>query len=192
MKRSNQPVAKKCPTRGMSPAAGEAIDPTGPGTLEQTCFHVSRAYFNYVALLEQVLSDLDLATNVKPGMGHVLFALFERDNLIIKDLVHRISLAPSTLTGILSKMEAGSLITRGSDKADRRAVRVKLTTRGKSLRARAMLALKRVNAVMEATLSAGEVKTAKLSLTAMNQAMYAEAQRRKSLGRETRPPGSRA
>lgn len=179
MKRSNQPHPPKVvPQRG-SPPAVAAIDPTGPGALEQTCFHVSRAYYNYVALLEQVLNDLDLATPVKPGMGHVLFALFERDNQIIKDLVQRVSLAPSTLTGILSKMEAGSLITRGSDKTDRRAVRVKLTARGKSLQARAMLALKRVNAVMEAGLSADEVKTAKLALTAMNQAMQAEARRRK-------------
>jgi len=163
---------------GMAPVeAPKAIEPVGLGPLEQTCFHVSRAYSNYVALLERVLAELGLKRNVRPGMGHVLFALFERDDLIIKDLVRRVSLTPSTLTGILTNMETGKLITRVQDKTDRRAVRIKLTSIGRSLEARCMTALERVNAVMEAGLTAPQVREAKLALAAMSRTMQDEARR---------------
>jgi len=143
-----------------------AADPTGSSPLEATCFHVSRAYFHYVSLLERVLDDLHLAKAIRPGMGHVLFALFEHDHLIIKDLVQRTSLAPSTLTGILDKMERAELVARVADPSDGRAFRIALTRRGRGLRERCMEALGRVSAVMEAGLSAVEIKQAKKALAA--------------------------
>ena len=49
-------------------------------------FYLGRAYYAYVGLLERVLANHDLDGHLRPGMGHVLFALFEQDDCIIRDL----------------------------------------------------------------------------------------------------------
>src|SRR5580698_7078261 len=73
-------------------------------------FYIGRAYYNYVGLVERRLADAALDKHISPGMGHVLFALFERDGRIIKDLAAQVKLSYSTMTGLLSRMERAGLI----------------------------------------------------------------------------------
>ena len=44
--------------------------------LEEAYFFISRAFYAYVGYLERLLEELGLDEHLRPGMGHVLFALF--------------------------------------------------------------------------------------------------------------------
>ncbi|HEY3237811.1 MAG TPA: MarR family transcriptional regulator [Polyangiaceae bacterium] len=119
-------------------------------------FALGRAYYNYVGVLELVLEDEGLGSWVKPGMGHVLFALFQRDDLNIKDLVEQLQVSPSTLTGLLGRMETAGLLERSRDPNDGRAVRLRLTRRGRSLEQRCWLVHRRMSRFYRAFLTSQE------------------------------------
>ena len=71
---------------------------------------------------------------LQPGMGPILHALFEEDHLIIKDIVERTQVTHGRLTPMLARMEKSGLIQRSRDGEDGRAVRVRLTPRGRALK----------------------------------------------------------
>lgn len=54
--------------------------PKAQDALSALSFYIGRAYYNYIGLLSRLLKEC---------MGHILFALFERDNLVIKGLAQR-------------------------------------------------------------------------------------------------------
>jgi DNA-binding MarR family transcriptional regulator len=132
---------------------------------------LGRAYYRYIALVDRVLLEVGVADRVRPGMGHVLFALFEKDNRVIKEIVERSDVAASTLSGILRQMEKHGLVRCGVDAEDGRAVRVRLTPLGKSLEKRLRKAQVRVHEIMCADLSEAEIRAVKKTLARMTQAM---------------------
>ncbi len=66
-----------------------------------------------------------------------LLALWEEDNLTVKALGEKLYLDSGTLTPLLKKMELQSLITRVRSSDDERNVYIKLTEKGRGLRAKA-------------------------------------------------------
>ena len=64
----------------------------------------------------------------------ILTCLWEQEGLNAKDLSDLLVLDSSSLTGHLDRMERGGLVVRREDPADRRAVRVFLTEKGRRLR----------------------------------------------------------
>lgn len=141
------------------------------GALQEISFHLGRAYYSYVSFLEKVLREKGLDKHVRPGMGHILFALFEKDNVIIKDIAERVQLSPSTLTGMLKRMERTGIISRRRSQDDGRAVQVNLTALGRSLEPRCHDVVIVLNRVMTAGLEPGETETVKKALSAMTRAM---------------------
>jgi DNA-binding MarR family transcriptional regulator len=139
--------------------------------LEGVSFYLGRAYYRYVALVESALQEAGVADRVRPGMGHVLFALFEKDDRVIKEIVERAGVSPSTLTGILRQMERHGLVKCRADEEDGRAVRVRLTPLAKSLEKRLRKAQVRVHKVMYADLSSAELQAVKQALARMTSAM---------------------
>jgi MarR family transcriptional regulator, organic hydroperoxide resistance regulator len=139
--------------------------------LEGVSFYLGRAYYRYIALVESALQEAGLSDRVRPGMGHVLFALFEKDDRVIKEIVERADVSPSTLTGILMQMEKHGLVVRRADKEDGRAVRVRLTPLAKSLERRLRAIQVRVHKVMYADLTAPELRAVKQGLARMTSAM---------------------
>jgi DNA-binding MarR family transcriptional regulator len=134
--------------------------------------------------VDRELRKVGVANRVRPGMGHVLFALFEKDDRIIKEIVERADVSPSTLTGILAQMEKHGLIVRRTDKEDARAVRVRLTPLAKSLEKKLRRAEAQVRKVLHADLSMDELKMVKHALARITSAMRAN---------EARPqPGKRS
>ena len=119
------------------------------GALSEAIFSISRLFYAYVARLEAVLEELGLAEHVRPGMGHVLFALFEEDDVIIKNLVERTRLAPSSLGRLLVQMHRAKLVDRRPCDDDGRAVRVRLTSLGRSLEKRCRRALAKLKRIVE-------------------------------------------
>ena len=80
-------------------AAEQGVSPKGRSTddpLDQIVWSIGRAYYAYVGLLERVLAETGLDRHVRPGMGHILFALFEEDGRNIKEIAARTQLSGST------------------------------------------------------------------------------------------------
>lgn len=68
------------------------------------------------------------------AQGRILYVLWQEDNLPIVELSRRTSLAKTTLTSMLDRMEASDFLQRLYDKADRRQIRIILTEKAKALR----------------------------------------------------------
>lgn len=139
-------------------------------------FCLGRAYYNYVGLLERTLRATGLDRHLRPGMGQILFALFEQDDCIIKQIAERVELSPSTLTGMLQRMERAGIIETRRDESDGRAVRIRLTRLGRSLRERCRTVLQTVTRVLSADMTAAEVDAVKHGLQRMVAAMRVDEQ----------------
>jgi DNA-binding MarR family transcriptional regulator len=141
------PSSRQKPARARRhapPADRQAAD---GDPLDRLIWYLGRAYYTYVGLLERVLVEVGLDRHVRPGMGHVLFTLFEQDDCSIKEIAARSQLACSTLTGLLTRMESGGLIERRRDDTDGRLVRVRLTNLGRSLEPRCRQVVERLDGV---------------------------------------------
>lgn len=67
----------------------------------------------------------------------VMLVLWHEDDILVKDIGQRLFLDSGTLTPLLKRLEASSLIARTRDVADERQVRITLTPEGRALRAQA-------------------------------------------------------
>lgn len=70
------------------------------------------------------------------AQGRILYVLWQEDNLPIVELSKRTGLAKTTLTSMLDRLESGGFLTRQFDTADRRQIRIVLTEKTRSMRAR--------------------------------------------------------
>ena len=68
---------------------------------------------------------------VRPAYLGVLMSLWREDRLNVGELGRRAGLEPSTMTGLLDRMERDGLVLREPDPADRRAHRIALTELGR-------------------------------------------------------------
>lgn len=67
------------------------------------------------------------------AQGRILYVLWQKDQISISSLSSQTSLANTTLTAMLDRMEASGLIVRTPDPADRRNRLIVLTEKAKSL-----------------------------------------------------------
>ncbi|HPF87300.1 MAG TPA: MarR family transcriptional regulator [Candidatus Limiplasma sp.] len=81
---------------------------------------------------EKLLADAGVDA-FNGAQGRILYVLWQEDNVPIATLSKQTGLAKTTLTGMLDRMEQGGLINRRFDPADRRQVRIALTTRARAL-----------------------------------------------------------
>ena len=72
--------------------------------------------------------------HLSPAQGRILMALWEQDDIPVRQLAELTSLDKSTLSLSLSRMEQSGIVQRAGDPMDRRIVRVKLTEHGKTYR----------------------------------------------------------
>lgn len=128
-------------------------------------FCIGCAYSNYLGLLERLLAEIGIEKHIAPGMGPILFALFEEDNDIIKNIGERVRLAPSTLSSLLSRMEKHGVVKRYRDKKDGRAVRIKLTPLGRSFEPPCRALLDRLRRQIQTGLTDDEVETLRALLS---------------------------
>ena len=71
---------------------------------------------------------------VRPAYLGSLMSLWREDGLKVIDLGRRAGLEPSTMTGLLDRMERDGLVERRPDPADRRVLKIFLTGTGASIR----------------------------------------------------------
>lgn len=65
--------------------------------------------------------------------GRILYVLWQEDNLPMSELGKRTSLAKTSLTTMIDRMEERGYICRNNDPVDRRQIRITLTDKAKSL-----------------------------------------------------------
>ena len=86
--------------------------------------------------------------NLSPAQGRILMALWEQDDIPVRQLAVLTSLDKSTLSLSLSRMEQYGIVQRLGDTADRRVVRVKLTDNGRMLRQSCVKAMQELEVML--------------------------------------------
>ena len=145
--------------------------------LDSVIWDLGRAYFAYVGVLERVLVEYQLDHVLRPGMGLVLFTLFEQDSRTIKELAERSQLACSTLTGVLQRMEKAKLVVRTRDAQDKRLVRVTLTPQARKLERKCRQVAQRMTSLSHQSIGEKNLAKCKKYLSNMTSAYRVEEQR---------------
>jgi DNA-binding MarR family transcriptional regulator len=70
---------------------------------------------------------------VRPAYLCVMMSLWEEDGLKVIELGKKAGLEPSTMTGLLDRMERDGLVSRTTDPRDRRVLRIYLTESGQNV-----------------------------------------------------------
>jgi len=83
-------------------------------------------------MFTQMLKDYGIE-ELNPGQGRILFALWQEDDVPIRELSIKTQLTKSTLTTMLDRLETAGFLKRGSDDDDRRIIKVKLSEKSKNL-----------------------------------------------------------
>ncbi len=90
---------------------------------------ISRATLAVTSHLKKGFANEGIGT-IKPAYLGVLLSLWDEDGLKANELGKRAGLEPSTMTGLLDRMERDGLVKREPDPNDRRAHRIHLTQEG--------------------------------------------------------------
>jgi DNA-binding MarR family transcriptional regulator len=181
------PSPHKQPAQVAESPQRPALDSTRP-VLDDLPLYLPRLFYSFLGVVERKLTEAGLEGRLQPGMGHVLLRLYEQDNCIIKDIGRSLRVAGGTLTGLLNRMQRAGLIQCRRCKKDGRAVRVALTSLGRSLEPRVRAFHESVIGIVQGDLSAVEVQEAKRLLGRMlNSLRAAEESMRPD---PSRKPGS--
>ena len=82
---------------------------------------------------DRMLAEADIDA-FNGAQGRILYVLWQGDGLTISQLSAQTSLANTTLTSMLDRMEQSGLIVREPSPTDRRALRIRLTDKDRALR----------------------------------------------------------
>ena len=93
------------------------------------CFTVYSTAHAFNRAYKPLLDALDLTYPQYLAM----FALWEKNNITVKEIGERLHLDSGTLTPLLKRLEAVGLVRRARDTADERNVRISLTPAGEAL-----------------------------------------------------------
>lgn len=84
-------------------------------------------------LFDRMLAEADIDA-FNGAQGRILYVLWQGDGLTISQLSAQTSLANTTLTSMLDRMEQSGLIIREPSPTDRRALLIRLTDKARALR----------------------------------------------------------
>lgn len=84
-------------------------------------------------LFDRMLAEADVDA-FNGAQGRILYVLWQGDGLTISQLSAQTSLANTTLTSMLDRMERSGLIQREPSPSDRRALFIRLTDKARALR----------------------------------------------------------
>lgn len=173
MKSSPKTTASKDVKKRQSAKAAEQ-----DSILEELPLFLAKVNLTYLRAMTRYMAPGKEEIKMHPGMASVYFALGEKDNCIIQDLVDRLSIPNGTLTGILQAMERSQLITRERCSKDGRAARIRLTDRGRKLMPEMKQRHEAVRKVLEKNLKASEVADLKRLLGKVFHTMELEGSER--------------
>jgi DNA-binding MarR family transcriptional regulator len=138
-----------------------------------TFFLITRASLSVTSIFKKVLADEELS-EVKPSYLGVLMCLWENeamdeilsklgseDGMKLTALGRCAGVEPSTITGLVDRMERDGLVYRSNDPDDRRAQKANLTEKGRLIRARVFNALDKMEEGAFAGIAPEEMDAAK-------------------------------
>lgn len=94
---------------------------------------ISRVALQIISAMKKGLIEAGIET-VRPAYLGVLLCLWQEDERKVIDLGRCARLEPSTMTGLLDRMERDELVHRTPDPNDRRAQRICLTAEGRQIK----------------------------------------------------------
>jgi DNA-binding MarR family transcriptional regulator len=100
----------------------------------QLCFALYACSREITKLYKPVLDELGITYPQYIS----LLVLWEKDNITVKEMGHKLHLDSGTLTPLLKRLECMNLIKRIRDTVDERNVYIKLTSEGIDLRKKAL------------------------------------------------------
>lgn len=95
-------------------------------------FLISRIKQKGTRIFDRMLAESGIDA-FNGAQGRILYVLWQKDEISISSLATQTSLANTTLTAMLDRMEAAGLIIRKPDPKDRRNRLIALTEKAKSL-----------------------------------------------------------
>jgi DNA-binding MarR family transcriptional regulator len=146
------------------------------GVLDDLPFHLPRVYYAFLGLVERRLAKTGLDKHLRPGMPTILFALYEEDDCILKELKQRVMLAHNTLSTLLRRMEEAGLVNCRPCEEDGRATRIRLTKLGRSMEGAVREFHRGVTATLEESFSKAEAATLRRLLGRLCEAIRADEQ----------------
>ena len=93
---------------------------------------ISRVSLVVTSALKKGFADAGVQ-KVRPAYLCVMMSLWEEDGLKVIELGKKAGLEPSSMTGMLDRMERDGLVCRTMDPRDRRVLRINLTETGRQL-----------------------------------------------------------
>ncbi|TKJ27535.1 MAG: MarR family transcriptional regulator [Promethearchaeota archaeon Loki_b31] len=106
-------------------------------------------------IFKQMLKEYGIK-ELNPGQGRILFALWQNDNISIRELSLKTQLTKSTLTTMLDRLENAGFLNRKKGK-DRRIIKVKLSEKSKNLQKKYIEVSKKMTEVFYGTLTEEEI-----------------------------------
>lgn len=124
-------MKKKADLPGASPGSGSA--PGASSDLDAIGLLLGRAYYAYLTELGQCLKAHGVGGVVRPGMGNLLFALFERDGRTLVEVARRLGVSKAAVSGAVERAIRAGLVETRRDARDGRRQRLHLTARGREV-----------------------------------------------------------
>jgi DNA-binding MarR family transcriptional regulator len=91
--------------------------------------------FELAVVLGELMNRRLAANGLTPARGEVIWLLHRHGELTHRQLAGRLGCTPRNVTGLVDILEEAGFVARARHPADRRAVLVSLTARGKALAA---------------------------------------------------------
>ncbi len=107
-------------------------------------------------IFTQMLKDYGIE-ELNPGQGRILFALWQKDDIPIRELSIKTQLTKSTLTTMLKRLETAGYLTRNSDDDDERITKVKLSQMSKNLQSKYLGVSRKMTEVFYGSLTEKEI-----------------------------------
>lgn len=95
-------------------------------------FYISRIKQTQDRIFYKMLDDFKI--DISSGQGRILYILWKESPLNIGEIGKRVSLAKTTMTTMLDRMEEKGMIIRTYDKDNRRQIKVSLTAKAESMK----------------------------------------------------------
>lgn len=135
---------------------------------------ISRVSLAITSVLKQAFGDAGIE-RLRPAYMGVLLVLWREDGLKVIDLGRRAGLEPSTMTGLIDRMERDGLVKRVADPTDRRVLRIQLTDTARALQTPALEVVDRVLAAVLSGVNEPEIATLKAILRKVLANVHEEA-----------------
>lgn len=114
-------------------------------------------------VFEKLLSEYGIR-EFNGAQGRILFVLWEKDNIPIRELSEKTGLAKTTLTSMLDRLEKSRHIMRAFDPSDRRTVRIRLTESARSMQEKYDEVSAKMNEIFYGGFTDGEILSFENSL----------------------------